>query len=109
MSWLEALARDGGSKPKDDDWVASLTQSGEEVLLVCSLTLADYLQLSITERAALVCAAMRLQAGRAAQIGRAARSELGEAEVLAELDGGEAYDQALADQAFKQVTNARPK
>lgn len=109
MSWLEALAYDEGAKRLDDDWQVSLTHRAEEVLLVCTLSLSDYMKLSAEERAALVNAAMRLQAGRAAQIGRAARSELGEADVLSELDGGETYDRVLADQAFRKVTdNAGP-
>jgi hypothetical protein len=75
-----------------------LVDFAEQFLLAGgALTLADLRGLDVKELAALAAAGRRLRTAAAVQTGLAAMGPMGAAEVLAEIDGGTARDQVVAE------------
>ena len=94
MSWLRDLAGEG-AEGQGLVLAAEAFLQGRGVVL-----LGAYALLDLEERAALALAGERLDVAQAARVGRAARSALGEAEVLAALDGGERAMRLQEDEVF---------
>lgn len=71
-----------------------------------TLTLDDWAGLTGTERAAFVAAGRARAVEQAVRIGRASQGDLAALRVFAEVDGGQAHDDAALELATKQIARA---
>ena len=105
-SWLRRAAGlpcDLPLKPLDDAGSALLVAAAEAFLAVGgAVTVGDWLALEAEDRAALMVAAERLAAVRAAQLGLAAQDP---AAVLAPVDGGAARRRAIVERAAAKAAH----
>ena len=81
-----------------------LSEIAERVIVSrVSLSPEQFLELHELERAAFFQAGKRLDVEQALRIGKASRSDIEEAAVAAEIDGGEEYDRCLLERAVLEV------
>lgn len=86
------------------EWHAILTAHARLFLQAGgTLTLRDWADLDEPERAAFVSAGLALEVDRALRAATAAKDEQGALRVLAEVDGGEAHDDALLRDAVARL------